>query len=267
MKSSAEALAWRVEETGLNAFPSVRQILLDGWALRFSEGGPRRGANSASPLCAQCGSSDRLIDATAALYRRRGSTPLFRIPSIIPDEIDAKLAARGYTREGESCVVYGPMSAIPVERDAAVRLLAAPSRGWLTAMAALQGRTAEQSAVYRHIVRAIALPAAFAVLAIDGAPAALAYGVVHLGLLCYESVVTDQARRRQGLARRVIATLAAWGREHGADAACLQVEADNTPARALYHGFGLTTELSRYHYRRAPKGQLACDKNVGSLAR
>ena len=120
-------------------------------------------------------------------------------------------------------------------------------------MAALQGRTAEQSAVYRNIVRAIALPAAFAVLKIDGAPAALAYGVVHLGLLCYELVVTDRARRRQGMARRVIATLAAWGREHGADAACLQVEADNTPARALYHGFGLTTELSRYHYRREPR--------------
>src|SRR5262249_15496078 len=117
----------------------------------------------------------------------------------------------------------------------------------------LQGRTAEQSAVYRHIVRAIALPAAFAVLAIDGTPAALAYGVVHLGILCYESLITDQARRRQGLARRVIATLAAWGREHGADGACFRVEADTMPARALYHGSGLTTELPRSHYRREPR--------------
>jgi len=226
--------------------------LLDGWALRFSEGGPRRDANSASPLCAQCDGSDRFLDSAAALYRRRGSTPLFRIPSIIPAEIDARLAARGYTREGESCVLYGPMRAIPAERDASVRLLDAPSPRWLAAMAALQGRTAAQSAVYRRIVRAIALPAAFAVLEIDDTPAALGYGVVHFGLLCYQSVITDQARRRQGLARRVIATLTAWGREHGADGACLQVEADNMPARALYGGFGLTTELSRYHYRREP---------------
>src|SRR5215472_8061871 len=159
MKTSAEALAWRVEETGLNAFPSVRQILLDGWALRFSEGGPHRGANSASPLCAQCGGSDRFLDSAAALYRRRGSSPLFRIPSIIPAEIDARLSARGYTREGDSCVLYGAMRAIPAERDAAVRLLAAPSRGGIAAMAALQGRTPAQSAVYGHIVRSIASPA------------------------------------------------------------------------------------------------------------
>jgi ribosomal protein S18 acetylase RimI-like enzyme len=65
-------------------------------------------------------------------------------------------------------------------------------------------------------------------------------------------VITDRAQRRRGLARRVLATLAAWGRDNGADSACLAVEAANTPARTLYESFGLTTEVSRYHYRRAP---------------
>ena len=32
-----------------------------------------------------------------------------------------------------------------------------------------------------------------------------------------------------------------------------QVEASNTPARALYDRFGLKTELYRYHYRRQPE--------------
>lgn len=251
-RSSAAALAWRIEEAELNAFPAIRQVLIGGWALRFSEGGPRRGANSASPLSADCDADDGLIDTAEMLYRRRGSTPLFRIPSILPPAIDARLAARGYRREGESCVIYGGMAGIAAAHDAGVRLLASPSPRWLAAMAELQGRTAEQSAVYGRIVRAIALPAAFAMLAIDGAPAALAYAAIHDGLLCYESVITDPRRRRQGLARRIIATLAAWGRDHGADAACLQVEADNAPARALYDKFGLTREISRYHYRRAP---------------
>ena len=64
-------------------------------------------------------------------------------------------------------------------------------------------------------------------------------------------MVTDPARRRRGLARRVIASLAAWARDSGATGACLQVEAGNLPARALYSGFGLA-ELYRYHYRREP---------------
>jgi N-acetylglutamate synthase len=245
-------LAWRVEAAELNAFPSVRQVLLGGWVLRFSEGGPRRGANSASPLCADCDDGDRLIDNTAMLYRRRGSSPLFRIPSMIPDTIDARLAARGYTREGESCVLYGPITAIAPGRDASVQLLAAPNPSWFAAMTVVQGRTPEQSAIYRRIVRAVALPVAFAGLSINDEPAALAYGAIHDGLLCYQSVVTDRRFRRRGLARRLIATLAAWGRDNGADAACLQVEADNAPARALYDGVGLTREISSYHYRRAP---------------
>ncbi|MBB1094187.1 hypothetical protein [Rhodopseudomonas pseudopalustris] len=35
--------------------------------------------------------------------------------------------------------------------------------------------------------------------------------------------------------------------------ACLQVVSDNTAGRALYASLGLTTELYRYHYRRASR--------------
>ena len=49
----------------------------------------------------------------------------------------------------------------------------------------------------------------------------------------------------------IIASLASWARDSGATGACLQVEAGNTPARALYDAFGLG-ELYRYHYRREP---------------
>lgn len=250
----ANALAWRVEEAELSAFPSVRQVVLGGWALRFSEGGPRRAANSANPLHPGCDDSERLIDNVEALYRRRGATPLFRIPSLLPPALDRRLAACGYTREGESCAIWGAMAGIPATPDPAVRLLPAPSPRWFAAMAALQGHTPLQAAVYRRILRAIALPARFAVLTADGTPAAMAYAVMQDRLLVYESVITDRARRRQGLARRVLATLAAWGRDHGAEGACLAVEAANMPARALYDRFGLTTEISRYHYRRAPAG-------------
>ena len=248
----ANALAWRVEEAELSAFPSVREVVLGGWVLRFSEGGPRRAANSANPLHPACDDSERLIDNVEALYRRRGATPLFRIPSLLPPTLDQRLAGRGYGDEGESCAIWGAMAGIPATPDPAVRLLSAPSARWFAAMAALQGHTPLQAAVYRRILRAIALPARFALLALDGRPAALAYAALQDRLLVYESVITDRAQRRRGLARRVLATLAAWGRDNGADSACLAVEAANTPARTLYESFGLTTEVSRYHYRRAP---------------
>ena len=174
------------------------------------------------------------------------------MPSIIDPDLDERLEALGYGREGESCVRYGDLTGIEAVSDADVQLLSRPTREWFAAMAALQNHTPEQRRTYRRIVGAIAIPAAFAALAIDGQFVALACGAIHGGLLCYESVITDPRRQRRGHARRVIAGLAAWAKDQGAEGACLQVEAANAAALALYDGVGLKTELYRYHYRREP---------------
>ncbi|HEX3863726.1 MAG TPA: GNAT family N-acetyltransferase [Stellaceae bacterium] len=248
---TARSLSWRVEETCFNAFPALKQVLLGDWLMRFSNGVSRR-ANSVNPLRADCRAVADAIGAAERLYAAQGQPTIFRVPTIADASLDRELADRGYASEGETCVIYGRIDAVPAASDPAVQLMPAPDAVWLSAMAALQGYDEAQAATYRRIVDAIAAEARFALLTIDFAPAALAYGVLHDGLLCYESVITDGARRRQGLGRRLIASLAAWAHDSGAIGACLQVQADNTPARALYGGFGLTTELHRYHYRRAP---------------
>jgi GNAT superfamily N-acetyltransferase len=244
-------LAWRVEETCLNAWPALRQVLLDGWVLRFSEGLTRR-ANSANPVRGSRETGDDLIAASEALYQRRGLPTIFRLPSIIGPDLDERLDAAGYGREGESCVRYGELTAVEMASDLNVQLLPRPTREWFAAMAALQNQNSEQRRTYRRIIRSLAIPAAFAALAIEGEFVALAYGAVHDRLLCYESVITDARRQRRGYARRVISTLAAWAKDQGAKGACLEVEAGNAPALALYDAIGLKTLLYRYHYRREP---------------
>ncbi len=95
--------------------------------------------------------------------------------------------------------------------------------------------------------------------------AALAYGAIHDGLICYESVVTDPSRQRRGYARRVISSLAGWAADRGAQGACLEVEAANAPARALYEALGFE-ELYRYHYRRAPPLRRPVDNVTAALS-
>ena len=245
------ALAWRVEAACFNAFPSLKQVILDGWLLRFSRGISRR-ANSANPLHKNFTPADAVIDQVETIYRGQGQPAIFRVPSFVAEAIEPPLAARSYTSEGETCVLYGAMDAVAATPDAAVELSSEPGAEWLAAMSEFQGHSDAQREVYRRIVEAIAAPAAFAGLRIGGRFAALAYGSVSGGLLVYESVITDPSRRRQGLSWRVIAAIAAWGRERGAREVCLQVEAGNAPARALYDRFGLTTELYRYCYWRQP---------------
>src|ERR1700693_1940552 len=247
----ARNLAWRIEETCFNTFPSLKQVLLGTWLMRFSEGFSRR-ANSVNPLRAEYHDLAAAIAAGPPLYHAQGLPTIFRVPSIVDPAVDHELTSLGYTAEGESCVLHGAIDSVAAAGDPEVRLHPNPNSEWLAAMAALQGHTNEQSAIYRRIVGAIAVPTRFALLAIDGEPAALAYAALHDGLLCYESVITNPGPRRKGLGYRVIAALAGWGREAGAEGACLQVEAGNAPAHALYHRFGVTTELYRYQYRRGP---------------
>jgi len=245
-------LCWRVEETCFNAFPSLQQVLFAGWLLRFTEGVSRR-ANSLNPLDPECADAVAAVALAEALYHARGQPAIVRVPSLVDPQFDRALAARFYTAEGGSCVLYGALDAVAAAADPAVILLRSADAEWLDAMSRLQRHTPAQGSVYARIVGAIAIPARFAMISVEGVPAALAYGAIHDGLLCYESVITGPRHRRRGLARRVIAALASWAKEAGAEGACLQVEAGNAPARALYASFGLS-ELYRYHYRREPSG-------------
>jgi GNAT superfamily N-acetyltransferase len=242
------ALEWRVEETCLNAWPALREVLLDGWVLRFSAGLTRR-ANSANPIRPVSQVDLRVCEA---LYRRSGLPTIVRVLSLIDPLVDERLAQAGYTGEGESCVLYAPIEDIAIGRDPDVKLLDQPTPEWFGSMAALQNHSSEQAAIYQRIVCQLGIPAAFAALSDEGGTAALAYGALHNGLLCYESVITDRRRRRHGCGRRIVCALAAWARGRGAVGACLEVEAHNVPARALYNAVGVKRELYRYHYRREP---------------
>ena len=242
-------LAWQVEETCLNAWPALREVLLDGWLLRFSNGLTRR-ANSANPLRPVAHAD---IAACEALYRRLGLPTIFRVLTLIDPSVEEGLAAAGYTSEGESCVLYGSIGEIETERDPEVQLSSEAAPEWFAAMAALQQYTEDQAATYRGIVGQVAVPTAFAALSAGGEVVALAYCAIHKRLLCYESVITDNRRRRHGYGRRIVTTLAAWAKENGVRGACLEVEAGNLPARRLYDAIGLKRELYRYHYRREPR--------------
>ena len=253
MAASDETLSWRVEETCLNAFPSLRQILYRDWLLRFSDGFTRR-ANSINPRAVRIEGLEAGIEACAAMFRAGGQQPVFRVPDITDSRLDALLGVRGYTAEGRTVTLYAALSDADAKADPAAELLAKPSAEWHEAMGVLQNRTAWQNAAFAGIMASLAVPAAFAALREDGELTALTVGAVHDGLLCFESVVTAERYRGRGHARRLLASLNAWAIGIGASGVCLQVEATNTAGRALYARLGLKTELYGYHYRRAPVG-------------
>jgi ribosomal protein S18 acetylase RimI-like enzyme len=240
-----------VEEAGLNALPAPRQILLDGWVLRFANGCTRR-ANSVNPIRTG-GNLDARIRHCEALYTAQGQPALFRLPSFLPPDLGHALDGQGYAPpEGETRILFRPT--LPdMLADPAVERTAYPTSEWLDAQARIARDTPRLAQARRNMLAAIAIPAAFGAIRLDGpgSPlAALAYIAVHDKLACLNMVATDPAARRRGLARRLLSALLSWANGAGAEAACLQVATDNQMAISLYAGLSFNTELYRYHYRR-----------------
>jgi len=245
-------LAWRAEQACLNAWPALHNVLHGDWIIRFSEGLTRR-SNSANPLRPDARASGATIQLFENLFRAQRLPLIIRVPSLLDPSVDRGLEKLGFAAEGESCVLFGDLQSVEAKADEAVEVTDGVDDEWLEVMNALQKRTPEQSETFDQIVLSIAQPSGFASLYDGDGIIAQAYGVIHDDLLCCESVITDEKHRGHGAAHRLMGALFAWARSQGATGACLQVETANTAGRKLYHDLGLTTELSRYHYRRQPQ--------------
>jgi N-acetylglutamate synthase len=254
MTSLDDDLAWRIEDACFKAWPALHEAVIDGWLVRFAKGLTRR-ANSANPLRGERSDTDALISRLEGEYRQRELPVYIRIPSIIGPAMPDRLARLGYQAEGESLALCGDVADLEgarVRADTGVAVAPRPDEEWLSAMARLQGHSAPAHAVYREIIGSIKVQAAFAALREDGTIVSVAFGAIHDGLLCVESVVTDHAFRGRGLARRMLGALAAHARPQ-TGGVCLQVQADNAAGRHLYGSLGLR-ERYRYHYRTKPFG-------------
>ncbi|MEQ9609220.1 MAG: GNAT family N-acetyltransferase [Kiloniellaceae bacterium] len=242
-------LAWRAEEACMNAWPSPREAILDGWRLRAAGGAIRR-TNSVNPLRGELGDPRAIIPLAEAVYTRLGQASLFRVPSLAAG-LDEVLDTGAYAAEGQTLTLFAELRARAASAGGA-EVAASPSKEWLAARRRLNGVDAREQRIYETMLESILLPKAFAAVRVNGGIAALAYGVVCDGLAVIESVITDAAWRGHGLGKRAVGALLGWSRDAGAAGACLQVVADNAPAVALYRSLGFERELYCYRYRRKP---------------
>ena len=247
-EAAAETLR-RAEETGFNGWPALRQIVYDGWLLRFAEGHTRR-SNSVN-LLRDVAADDEKVAACEALFRAQGLPTIFRLVRGAAPALERALDRHGYTAdEAETCILHCGDLSHGAAPDPAVLFEPQPGAAWIEAWGGFHGHDADVRDTYRRIVGALAVPAAFARLTdARGRVVAVAYAALHDRMMGLNSVIADPGARRQGHARRLVASLMAWAQAQGAKDASLSVEAANAPASALYRALGFK-ELARYQYRR-----------------
>lgn len=241
-----DELCWRVDEACLNAWPSPRHLLVHGYLLRMA-GGPSKRINSCNPLRG-AGDPEAAISASEAIYADLGRRSIFRVPDIAAQMLPG-LERRGYRAIGETRTLYREIKALPEADGSGITVAETPSAAWLAVRDAVSNNDPEAARTFRMVTDAIVLPRAFVSVDGHGDGGAICFGVRDGDLLVIESVAVPSPLRKRGLARRAVMALIRWGAETGAKAVCLQVEADNAPAVALYEGVGIERELYRYHYR------------------
>ena len=103
----------------------------------------------------------------------------------------------------------------------------------------------------RALLERVPHPRTFARCGGEPVPDAVGMAAVVDGWVGLGAIAVAAGARRRGLGRAITVALLAWGREHGAGRAFLQVSSDNTPGIALYTALGFRTAYDyRYWSRR-----------------
>lgn len=230
----------------MNAWPALRQTLLDGWLLRFSNGFTKR-ANSIVPLYPVLEPMEDKVRHCENLYARERLKTIFRLTSLNDcAALDAYLENRGYERVDPTEVLTAPLADLALPEPARIRRL--QREQWLEIYRTLTGMPETASQLHGAILKGIQNECAYVTLDSPEGPVACGLAVLEQRLVGLFDIYTREDQRGQGHAKTLVSDLLALARERNADTAYLQMVASNTAARNLYTKFAFTPAYE-YWYR------------------
>ena len=94
----------RFEELSFRTLPAIEQERLDGWVLRWSDGGARR-ANSVTVIDQSTRDVAAKITECEGWFDARSAPPIFRLTKLADPALDGMLEARGYRRTAPTDVM------------------------------------------------------------------------------------------------------------------------------------------------------------------
>lgn len=238
-----------IEYLASHCWPAKEIERYQGWIIQWHDGVTWR-ANSVLPLGE---TSDKIledsIDYVINFYDERNTPPAFKITKEskpialdeVLDEMDfqKRMVTHVQTMPIEDLACLDPRVEVDILKvtDESIDTLFHRSK-----------RDEFALQIRREIIHRIEGEKKIARVKIDGQIAGVGLGVVEEDMLGLFSIRTMPEYLRRGVGWSLNCALSIWGEESGANAAFLQVEAENKPALALYSAMGFET-LYTYWYR------------------
>ncbi len=241
-----------IERCAYAAWPAEEVSDLEGWRLRAMQGVSRRANSVWTAEGLPEGPVDDRIARAEAWYVSRGLAATFQLTRrTVPRGLDEALERRGYEIDAPvSIQVARAREVVRGQSEADVQVSRELSDEWFD-ISAHKGRFTRVVEVYRGLLARIGSQARYALVRVDGEPAAVGLGVIDAQWMGIFSMLTLSSHRRRGAGRAVLTALAGAALEHGVENLYLQVERDNAGAAALYASASFR-ELYGYHYRVSP---------------
>jgi ribosomal protein S18 acetylase RimI-like enzyme len=229
----------KIEDMSLNAWPSHKMELYDGWILRFSYFYTHR-TNSVEQFGTSTLPWREKVPYCEAMYKRLGTPAIFKISPLVSEDFDYMLENRGYEIQHTTDVMTLQLD--QADFHAAydnVYFTSDIPASWIEGLFTLKGTT---NPIHRAIVpsmyRAIPKETICASIRRDGKIIATGLGILDRDYIGIYAIHVQDAYRRQGFARAICTGLLKEGQKRGANYAYLQVVHGNTNARQLYESLG-----------------------------
>ncbi|MCI6004935.1 MAG: GNAT family N-acetyltransferase [Blautia sp.] len=242
----------KIEDMSLNAWPSHKMELYDGWILRFSYFYTHR-TNSVEQFGTSTLPWREKVSYCENVYKRLGTPAIFKISPLVSQDFDYTLENRGYEIQHTTNVmtVRLPAAHLDVSYNDVCFADSIPDE-WIQSLFALKGTT---NPVHRAVVpsmyRAIPKETICASVRKNGQIIATGLGILDRDYIGIYAIHVREDCRGQGIARQICTGLLKEGRKKGAENAYLQVVEGNTPARRLYESLGFY-QFYTYWFRVQP---------------
>ena len=244
----------KIEDMSLNAWPSHKMELYDGWILRFSYFYTHR-TNSVEQFGASVLPWREKIPYCEGVYKRLGTPAIFKISPLVSQDFDYMLENRGYHLEHMTDVMTRSLDGLgPLVPCPDIRFRETIDGEWIEALFRLKGTVDPvHRAVVPSMYRAIPKETLCVSISENNEIIATGLGILDRDYIGIYAIHVREDHRRCGYARQICTGLLQEGYNRGATNAYLQVVSGNDPAQHLYRSLGFEN-MYTYWFRVQPLG-------------